>query len=79
MVTVEQLVELGFSVVGGMVDYKGKNYGRVTKLGVELTEEGQALMARLVVAEPAASPSRGRKPKQDPAAVIPQDLVDELE
>ena len=47
--TLEQLQNLGFEIVGGMVDRKGKNYGRLRNpLQADLTPEGEELVKTLI-------------------------------
>lgn len=43
----ERLKTLGFNLICGQVDYKGKNYGIFNHHGALLTDEGDALVERL--------------------------------
>lgn len=59
----EHLKALGFSLDGGQVDYKNRNYGFFTKHGAVLTEEGEELVAQLeeesgLGVKPAAEPKK---------------------
>ena len=63
---VERLKTLGFTLMCGQVDYKGKNYGTFNHHGALLTDDGDALVERL---EDEAA--RGAKAKAAPAAPAP--------
>lgn len=78
-----QLVELGFDICGGQIDYRGKNYGFLTKHGATLTPEGEELAAALagrqvMAATPPVTegPRRGRPKKVEEAVVRSAEDVD---
>jgi hypothetical protein len=75
------IVELGFDVCGGKIDYRGKNYGFLIKGGeAVLTDEGRELAAALagrqimasapVHAEP--EKRRGRPLKAEAKLPVPE-------
>lgn len=73
----EQLTELGFDVVAGNIDRRGKNYGVLTKMGPELTPEGKELVEKLM-AEKVEPPKRvTRKRRDEPEFKL--DLDDDLD
>ena len=82
----ERLKTLGFTLICGQVDYKGKNYGTFNHHGALLTDEGDALVERLedeaareakaAKAAPAPAVKTGRK-KAEVAPVEPVDPVPE--
>lgn len=67
---VERLKALGFTLMCGQVDYKGKNYGTFNHHGALLTDEGDALVEQLEderarAKAPAAKAARKAKPASD--------------
>lgn len=67
---VERLKALGFTLMCGQVDYKGKNYGTFNHHGALLTDEGDALVEQLEderarAKAPAAKAARKTKPAAD--------------
>lgn len=67
---IEDLMALGFDCVGGQLDYRGVNYGMMTKDGPALTPQGEALVASL---KPAEEPKRRRKME------VSSDVIDALD
>lgn len=79
----QQLVDLGFDICGGQVDYRGKNYGFLTKSGATLTPEGEELVAALagrqiMAATPPVTdgPRRGRPKKVEEPVIKPAEDAD---
>lgn len=73
------LLALGFEFNCGAIDRKGKCYGRLTLSGIELTEEGRALIDELVVDEaPEAAAPVARKSKKAAPAPAPTPSIDDL-
>lgn len=62
----ERLKTLGFTLMCGQVDYKGKNYGIFNHHGALLTDEGDALVERLE--DEAAREAKAPKTASAPAA-----------
>ena len=61
-VNIVMLLEMGFQVVGGQLDYKNVNYGQMTVDGPLLTPDGEALVQSLDAGvSPAAKRGRPRK------------------
>lgn len=70
---VQKLIDIGFQVSGGQIDYNGTNYGHLGAAGVVLTPEGEALAASLSApAKPAA-----KTPRKKAAAEAPADGADD--
>lgn len=62
--TMDILAELGFEVCGGQIDYRGVNYGFLTKDGPVLTDDGQIMAGQLY------SPSVTKKRRSQPAVEV---------
>jgi len=73
------LEPFGFEVVGGMVDRKGKNYGRLLNdLQIELTEAGENLVSELreqAMLKVTVGPADGEVAKKKPGKIhIPKPI-----
>ncbi len=79
----QQLVDLGFDICAGQIDYQRKNYGFLSKSGPVLTPEGEELAAALagrqiMAATPPVTegPRRGRPKKVEEPVVKPAEDAD---
>lgn len=68
-----KLIELGFSLTAGKIDYQNVNYGEMSLDGPVLTEAGQALVAQLS----GVAPARGRRKKAEVADEPAAEAADE--
>jgi hypothetical protein len=50
--TTDILLDLGFQICGGQIDYKNVNYGVLTKSGPELTDDGVIMAHQLYSPSP---------------------------
>lgn len=61
-----ELLELGFSISAGQIDYKNVNYGRLLATDVLLTPEGEDLVLALRAANKPVAPEDAGEPNPPP-------------